>query len=149
MRVQISILCLVYLKSDSMLVCRLFAINNQLIQINWLSYNNFVQLNKMYKSQWIQSTQILINLLILFLFSRYLNYMVFNKVLFACQQKMLCLHSLKQRTCTKAILEIVVLDNHSLLYCYWSSAIRCYLIFILCLTYHLVYQAWHVNWQQH
>ena len=131
MRVQISILCLVYLKSDSMLVCRLFAINNQLIQINWLSYNKFVQLNKMYKSQWIQSTQILINLLILFLFSRYLNYMVFNKVLFACQQKMLCLQSLKQRTSTKAILEIVVLDNHSLRYCYWSSAIRCYLIFIL------------------
>ena len=75
--------------------------------------------------------QILINLLILFLFSRYLNYIVFNKVLVACQQKMLCLHSLKQRTFTKAILEIVVLDNHSLLYCYWSSAIRCYLIFIL------------------
>ena len=148
MRVQISILRLDYFKSDSMLVCRLFASNNQMVQINWFSYNNFVQLNKMYKSQWIQSTQILINLLILFLFSRYLNYMVFNKVLFACQQKM-CLESLKQRTCTKAILETVVLDNHSLLYCYWSSAIRCYLIFILCLTYHLVYQAWHVNWQQH
>ena len=46
---------------------------------------------------------------------------------------MLCLHSLKQRTFTKAILEIVVLDNHSLRYCYWSSAIRCYLIFILAL----------------
>ena len=34
--------------------------------------------------------------------------MVFNKVLFACQQEMLCLHSLKQRTSTKAI---VVLEN--------------------------------------